>query len=107
MKSDCFVMPSYREGFPNTVMEAGAMELPSIVTDINGSREIIIHGENGFIVPSKDSYALYEAMKLMLIDNNIRAKMAANSRELINSRFEKSFVQKCLINYYEEILNRL
>lgn len=105
MKSDCFVMPSYREGFPNTVMEAGAMGLPSVVTDINGSREIIIHGENGLIVPSKDTDALYEAMKQMLLDNNMRKKMAANAIPLINSRFEKSFVQKCLIDFYAEILN--
>lgn len=105
MKSDCFVMPSYREGFPNTVLEAGAMGLPSVVTDINGSREIIIHGENGFIIPSKNADALYEAMKQILLDTTNREKMAANARPLIDSRFEKSFVQGCLINYYEEILN--
>lgn len=104
MKSDCFVMPSYREGFPNTVMEAGAMGLPSIVTDINGSREIIIHGENGLIVASKDSDALYEAMKHMLEDDLAREKMAANARPLVDSRFEKSYVQGCLIKFYEEIL---
>lgn len=105
MKSHCFVMPSYREGFPNTVMEAGAMGLPSVVTDINGSREIIIHGGNGLIVPSKDVDALYEAMKQMLLDTAAREKMAANARPLITSRFEKSFVQDCLIKFYEEILN--
>ena len=104
MKSDCFVMPSYREGFPNTVMEAGAMGVPSVVTDINGSREIIIHGENGLIVPSKDADALYEAMKQMVEDVSAREKMAANSRPLIDSRFEKSFVQGGLIGFYEEIL---
>lgn len=106
MRSDCFVMPSYREGFPNTVMEAGAMGLPSVVTDINGSREIIIHGENGLIVPSKNTDALYEAMKQMVEDTSARNKMAAQSRPLINSRFEKSFVQECLIDFYEEILNK-
>lgn len=106
LKSDCFVMPSYREGFPNTVMEAGAMGLPSIVTNINGSREIIINGENGLIIPTKDADSLYEAMKLMLLDNKIREKMASNARPLIGSRFEKSFVQECLINFYEEILNK-
>lgn len=104
MKSHCFVMPSYREGFPNTVMEAGAMGLPSVVTDINGSREIIIHGENGLIVPSKDADALYEAMKRILLDKALREKLAANARPLIDSRFEKSFVQDCLIKFYEEIL---
>ena len=105
MKSDCFVMPSYREGFPNTVMEAGALGLPSVVTDINGSREIIINGENGLIVQSKDSNALYEAMKQMLLDTSAREKMAANARPLIESRFEKSFVQDCIIKFYEEIMS--
>lgn len=105
MKSDCFVMPSYREGFPNTVMEAGAMGLPSIVTDINGSREIIINGENGIIVPSKDADALYKAMKQIVQDSSTRERMAANARPLIESRFEKNFVQGCLIEFYEEILS--
>ena len=104
MKSDCFIMPSYREGFPNTVMEAGAMGLPSIVTDINGSREIIINGENGLIVPSKDIDALYDAMKKMLQDISEREMMTKNARRFIETRFEKNFVQECLINYYEEIL---
>ena len=103
-KSDCFVMPSYREGFPNTVMEAGAMGLPAVVTDINGSREIIIHGKNGLIVPSQNTDALYEAMKQMLIDNSARKRMAENARPVINSRFEKSFVQGCLLDYYESII---
>ena len=106
MKSDCFVMPSYREGFPNTVMEAGAMGLPSVVTDINGSREIIIHGENGLIVPPKNTDALYEAMKQMVEDASVREKMTTNARPFIESRFEKSFVQGCLIKFYEEILNK-
>lgn len=105
-KSDCFVMPSYREGFPNTVMEAGAMGLPSIVTDINGSREIVLHGENGLIVPPKDAEALYNAMKQILLDTVSREKMAANARPLIESRFEKNFVQGCLIDYYKGILNK-
>lgn len=60
--SDCLVFPSYREGFPNVVMQAGAMGLPSIVTDINGSNEIIIEGLNGTIVPAKNVTALLNAM---------------------------------------------
>jgi len=60
--ADVFVFPSYREGFPNVVMQAGAMGLPSIVTDINGSNEIITHNKNGLIIPVKDEEALYKAM---------------------------------------------
>lgn len=117
--ADCFVMPSYREGFPNTVLEAGAMELPSIVTDINGSREIITNlsgnatniiydkvqlRDNGIIVPSKDAKALFKAMREITNNQVMRERMAGNAREMIASRFEKGFVRKCLYDFYNEIL---
>lgn len=102
--SDCFVFPSYREGFPNTVLEAGAMGLPSIVTDINGSREIINNGENGIIIPPKNVDELYEAMLKMLEDDDMRKNMATNARPMIESRFEQSFVRKCLFDFYDEIM---
>lgn len=100
--SDCFVLPSYREGFPNTVLEAGAMGLPCIVTDINGSREIIKEGINGMIVPPKDAESLVKAMRKML--NTDRKYMADNARGMIESRYDQSFVWKCLFNFYEEVL---
>lgn len=102
--SDVFIFPSYREGFPNVVIEAGAMGLPSIVTDINGSREIIIEGENGTIVPSHNVEALYNAMERMLENSDERKKMASKARTLIASRYEQSYVRECLIKYYKEIL---
>ena len=98
--SDAFVFPSYREGFPNVVLEAGAMGLPSIVTDINGSREIIEEGKNGMIIPIKNSEAIYAAMKRMLQHPEETAKWAANARPMIASRFERSFVQQCLYDFY-------
>ena len=72
----------------------------------NNDNEIIIHEVNGLIVPSKNIDALYEAMKKMVEDTFAREKMAANARPLIASRFEKSFVQGCLIEFYNEILNK-
>lgn len=102
--SDCFVFPSYREGFPNTVLEAGAMGLPCIVTDINGSREIVKDGENGLVVPFKNSEALYQAMNKMVTNNDMRRKMAANAREMISTRFDQTFVQKCLLDLYDDLL---
>lgn len=104
--ADCFVMPSYREGFPNTVLEAGAMGLPSIVTNINGSREIINEGENGMIVPPKDAEALFQAMMKMMRDKSNRERMAGNARKMIADRFEQSFVRKCLYDFYDEILEK-
>lgn len=102
--SDCMAFPSYREGFPNVVIEAGAMGLPSIVTDINGSREIIIRGRNGVIVPSKDVDALYGAMKDMIERPGRREAMAREARELVATRYEQGFVRACLKDFYREAL---
>ena len=102
--ADCYVFPSYREGFPNTVLEAGAMGLPCIVTDINGSREIIEEGRNGVVIPPRDSSALYQAMEHMITDTDAREQMAATARESIASRFDQDFVRQYLLNFYDEIL---
>lgn len=106
-QGDVLVFPSYREGFPNVVLEAGAMELPSIVTDINGSREIIEHGKNGLIVPPHDEETLYNAMKWMIEHPEDRIKMAENARPIVASRYEQSFVRQCLKDYYKEILTNI
>lgn len=104
-QSDALVFPSYREGFPNVVIEAGAMGLPSIVTDINGSREIIIDGQNGIIIPPRDEQALYQAMKHFVENPDEIRSMAANARPLIASRYEQGYVRQCLYDFYHEILN--
>ena len=104
--SDVFVFPSYREGSPNVVIEAGAMGLPSIVTDINGSREIIIEGRNGSIIPPRDADTLYKAMTRMISNPATVAEMASNARPLVASRYEQSYVRRCLKDYYREIISR-
>ena len=81
--ADVLVHPSYREGFPNVVIEAGAMGLPAIVTDINGSREIIEHGRNGLIVPPRRSAPLAAAMKRLFDDDALRRNLAAPARPMI------------------------
>ena len=103
-QSDVLVFPSYREGFPNVVIEAGAMELPSIVTDINGSREIVENGRNGLIVPPCDEHALYDVDEWMAEHPDERRRMAENARPMVANRFEQGFVRKCLKEYYKEIL---
>ena len=102
--ADCYVFPSYREGFPNTVLEAGAMGLTCIVTDINGSREIIEEGKNGTIIPTKDVDALYESMKRMVEDTDWRTKLSGNARQMVESRYEQGYVRQCLYEFYQEIL---
>lgn len=102
--ADALVFPSYREGFPNVVIEAGAMGLPAIVTDINGSREIIIEGENGLIILPRNADALYAAMKEMVINSALRESMASNARKLVADRYEQGYVRRCLKEYYTQIL---
>ena len=102
--SDCFVFPSYREGFPNTVIEAGAFGLPCIVTDINGSREIIHDGYNGLVVPPHDSDALFSAMKRIIDNPKDRLSMASIAREHVATHYEQSFVRQCLYDFYKKIL---
>ena len=104
LASDCAVLSSYREGFPNVVIEAGAMGLPQIVTDINGANEIVIEGENGIIIPPRDEDALYKAMKRFIDNPEEVHQLATKSRQLIADRFEQSYVRGCLKEYYRRIL---
>lgn len=101
--SDAFVFPSYREGFPNVVMQAGAMKLPSIVTDINGCNEIIIPGKNGVIIPPRDENALYEAMSWFLSHPEEIKRMAENARPFIASRYEQQKIWEALLNEYHSL----
>lgn len=100
--SDIGVLSSYREGFPNSVIESGAMGLPSIVTDINGANEIIIPGENGLIVPPRDADALYRAMKLLYDDKPMRDRLASRSRDM-SRRYDQTVVRKALYDFYSSL----
>ena len=102
--SDALVFPSYREGFPNVVIQAGAMGLPAIVTDINGCNEIVLPDLNGVIIPSKDEQALYESMKDFASHPVEVEKMAANARPLIASRYEQRIVWNALLDEYKSII---
>lgn len=102
--SDCLVFPSHREGFPNVVMQAGAMGLPSIVSDINGCNEIIIEGENGVIIPPKNVEKLQKKIVFLYENKAFYQKLKQNSREMIVSRYEQSLVWNALLEEYQNIL---
>ncbi|MEO5967953.1 MAG: glycosyltransferase, partial [Ferruginibacter sp.] len=104
--SHALLFPSYREGFPNVVMQAGAMGLPSVVSNINGCNEIIIEGENGLIIPVKSSTALYEAMLKLLHDKDLFDKLKANSRGMIVERYEQKLVWEAILNEYRLITGK-
>lgn len=101
--SDCLAFASYREGFPNVVLQAGAMGLPSIVTNINGCNEIIIEGENGIIIPVKNIDALSDAMLKIMDDTNLRIQLQQNARPMIVSRYEQHAVWKAIAAEYKRL----
>lgn len=98
--SDVLILPSYREGFPNVILQAGAMGLPVIVTDINGSDEVVESGVNGVIIPKKSADALYCAMKDMVSDREHTAQMASVARGMVASRFDQRELWRAIVEMY-------
>ncbi|OQD43085.1 glycosyltransferase family 1 protein [Croceivirga radicis] len=103
--SNLFVFPSYREGFPNVVLEACAMQLPCIVTNINGSNEIITHNVNGTVIPAQNTDALIDAMQSYLQNPELIQKHKEGTRQLIIEKFERSFVWNEILKEYQSIIN--
>ncbi|RZJ66060.1 MAG: glycosyltransferase family 1 protein [Flavobacterium sp.] len=104
--SDALVLPSYREGFPNSVLQAGAMGLPSIVTDINGSNEIVIPRKNGLIVAPKNQSELLGAMLEIYDDKELFALMRQNARPSIVERFSQTELWNALLAKYRSLENK-
>lgn len=86
--SNVFVLPSYREGTPRTVLEAMAMGRPIITTDAPGCRETVINGENGYLVPVADAGALASAMKKFIDQPNLVEAMGRRSREIAEEKYD-------------------
>lgn len=102
--SDALVFPSYREGFPNVVLQAGAMGLPSIVTNINGCNEIIEQGKNGVIIESKNEEMLYHAMEDFILNQDKVDSMSRNCRKMIAERYDQKIVWAALLDEYKTLL---
>jgi glycosyltransferase involved in cell wall biosynthesis len=101
--SNCLVFPSYREGFPNVVMQAGAMGLPSIVTDINGCNEIIVEGENGIIIPVKNKEVITNKMRELSESASFYQQLQKNARNMITDRYEQKVVWRALLTEYKSL----
>jgi glycosyltransferase involved in cell wall biosynthesis len=99
--ADALVFPSYREGFPNVVLQAGSMCLPSIVSDINGCNEIIKDEENGLIISVRNPEAIYKAMKRLIEDLELKNKLQKNARNMIIELYEQKIVWKALLKEYK------
>jgi glycosyltransferase involved in cell wall biosynthesis len=96
-------LPSYREGLPKVLLEAAACARPLVATDAPGCREIVRHGENGFLVPLRDSAGLADAIEKLLDDPALRLRMGAKGREMVEAEFSEEQVARQTLAVYREL----
>ena len=104
LSSDVFILPSYREGFPNVVMQACCLERACIVTNINGCNEIINDMKTGLIVEPKQSEPLYNAMKFLITHPQERKEFGKAARTFVAANYDQSYLWDLLLNEYKNHL---
>ena len=101
---DCFVLPSYREGLPKSILEACAMSMPVITTNVPGCREIITNNFNGILCDAKNSDSLKNAiLKILSMSTNARSKLGQNGRKLVCEYFDEKIVVKSALDCFGKI----
>ncbi|MEW6616666.1 MAG: glycosyltransferase family 4 protein [Thermodesulfobacteriota bacterium] len=106
-QSNIVVLPSYREGLPKVLLEAASCGRAIVATDVPGCREIVRHNENGLLVPPRDSKSLADALKILIENPELRRKMGARGREIVEAEFSEEIVVRQTMEVYKEIIRRL
>src|SRR4029077_1500572 len=102
--ADVFVLPSYREGLPRSLIEAAACGLPLVATDVPGCREVVTDGIDGLLVPARDARTLAEAIWRLASNPTLAAKLGAAARERVVRCFDEKIVIRQTLDVYEELL---
>jgi len=103
---DLFVLPSHREGFPRSAMEAAASGLPVIATDIRGCRDVVEDGDNGYLIPVRDPVAISDAITKLGSDPQLRQAMGAAGRARARDHFDESRVVGRVLSSYRRVARR-
>jgi glycosyltransferase involved in cell wall biosynthesis len=103
---DLYVLASWREGFPRSAMEAAAMGLPIVATDIRGCRQVVRDGDNGLLVPARDAIAMAEAIGSLAADPARRSAMAKAARDRACREFDQQRVIDITLDTYERLRDR-
>ncbi len=104
--SDIFVFPSYREGFPQALMQASAMGLPSVATNINGCNEILENGKTGILIEPKSVEAIVDATSQLLDDEQGRIIMAKAAQNFITTNFEQKKLWQMIYDFYVDCVGK-
>lgn len=105
-QSHIVCLPSYREGLPKALLEAASSGRPIVTTDTNGCREVVRHGENGFLVPVKSTLDLADALQRLIENPELRQKMGTRGREIVVIEFAVGRVIAETMSVYEELLRQ-
>jgi glycosyltransferase involved in cell wall biosynthesis len=103
---DIFVLASHREGFPRAAMEAAAMRVPVIATDIRGCRQVVDDGTTGLLVPARDAVALAGAIKALVVDPDRRRELGAAGRAKAAREFDERRCVTITLDTYRALLTR-
>ena len=103
-QSKICILPSYREGFPKSLLEGASCGLPIIATDVPGCREICVNNLNGFLVKPKDEYTLQKSIISLLNDKKLLKKFGFNSRKLVKQNFNVDFISRDFVCLYNQII---
>ncbi len=101
---DVFVLPSHREGFPRAPMEASAMKVPCVVTDVRGCRQAVSPGRNGLLVPVGDVRAIADAIVRLLADRDLARRLGEEGRRRALLEFDERRVAALVLSEYERLL---
>lgn len=93
-------LPSYREGMPKTLIEASAMGRPIVTADSPGCREMVRPGENGLMVPAHDSQALADALKILILDPDLRKRMGKDGRRIAMREYSLPIILEKTLSLY-------
>lgn len=102
--SDIYVLPSYREGLPATLMEACAMSKPIVTTNTFGCKDVVEDGTNGFLVPIHNSKFLAEKIEVLIKDKNLRSAMGKKALQKALNEFDVRKVVEQYMEYYEAFI---
>ncbi|MCG2758775.1 MAG: glycosyltransferase family 4 protein [Desulfobacteraceae bacterium] len=102
-RSNIVALPSYREGLPKVLLEAASCGRSIVATDVPGCREIVRNNINGFLVPPYDSKSLAAALKALIKNPKLRARMGTRSREIVMAEFSEEIVVKQTMELYKKI----
>ena len=104
-KSKIAILPSYREGFPKSLLEAASCGLPIIATDVPGCREICLDGYNGFLVKPKDEHSLEKAIMKLIKNKKLIIQFGLNSRSLVEKNFNVDLISKNFADLYDQVIS--